>query len=97
MERMAPVETGMHVHFYLSAMVLTLRIGLAGPFNETVGYFLPEAHLMFSNTQQYFGFYEDAVNYITQTKGAYALIDVRLLCEDILPSVDIMVYSRTIM
>lgn len=45
---MTPVETGMHVHFYLSSvMILTPRVGLAGPFNETVGCFLPDAYAIF--------------------------------------------------
>lgn len=51
-----------------------LAFGLGSKFNETVrskGFHMTTSSLVF----QYFAEYADAINHITLTKGAYALID----------------------
>lgn len=57
-----------------------LAIGLGSTFNETVSrnifQFQAIAHNYFLFSQ-HFTYYKEAIDYITITKGAYALLDVR--------------------
>ena len=59
---------------FLMERMAPLAFGLGSRFNETVRH--TDFHItIFSLSSQYFAEYADAINHITLTKGAYALID----------------------
>ncbi|KAG6804854.1 hypothetical protein H0H93_006523, partial [Arthromyces matolae] len=61
---------------FLMERMCPLSYGLGSRFNETVGRNAPSPmQTVHISVAKYFAEYADAINHITLTKGAYALID----------------------